>query len=265
MRRPQCIIMILLSVGSWSSILGSTSRSRSTPCALKPRQVQFASHLLHWLVGLVVKAFALGMADLGFNFHFLHGEFSWSSDTSDAKIGTPVATLPCIWCYRVSAGTGWPGVSVSWLGEIANLICNLISVWQHIDLSEQIRPWDTLAFYCDVKQPTNSHLTLLHGSCSGQQICTPCLGDLAVRHPPQELFCCIMLQAIICYCSYVRCLWCVCMLLFIGIVQRSWACLTWKSAKEIKSLLLSLRATDPATKPSFPLQLFVGWVEPLDE
>ena len=31
----------------------------------------------------------------------------------------------------------------------------LISVWQHVKLSEQIRPWDTLARCWDVKQPTN--------------------------------------------------------------------------------------------------------------
>ena len=30
-----------------------------------------------------------------------------------------------------------------------------ISVWQHAKLSEQIRPWDTLACFWDVKQPTN--------------------------------------------------------------------------------------------------------------
>ena len=30
----------------------------------------------------------------------------------DFKIGTPVATLPDAWRYRVSAGTGWPGVSI---------------------------------------------------------------------------------------------------------------------------------------------------------
>ena len=31
-----------------------------------------------------------------------------------------------------------------------------ISVWQHVNLSEQIRPWDTLACCWDVKQPTIS-------------------------------------------------------------------------------------------------------------
>ena len=50
--------------------------------------------------------------------------FSWSSHTSDLKIGTPVATLPGAWRYRVSAGTGRPDVSTLWLGEVESLICN---------------------------------------------------------------------------------------------------------------------------------------------
>ena len=40
------------------------------------------------------------------------GIFLGSSHTSDLKIGTPVTTLPGAWCYRVSAGTGRPGVSI---------------------------------------------------------------------------------------------------------------------------------------------------------
>ena len=40
------------------------------------------------------------------------GIFPGSSHTSDLKIGTPVAILPGAWRYRVSAGTGWPGVSI---------------------------------------------------------------------------------------------------------------------------------------------------------
>ena len=40
------------------------------------------------------------------------GIFSGSSHTSDLKIGTPVATLPGAWRYRVSAGTGRLGVSI---------------------------------------------------------------------------------------------------------------------------------------------------------
>ena len=64
--------------------------------------------LRHRLVGLVVKASALRAEGPGFE----SGIFSGSSHTSDLKIGTPVATLPGAWCYRVSAGTGWPGVSI---------------------------------------------------------------------------------------------------------------------------------------------------------
>ena len=40
------------------------------------------------------------------------GIFSGSSHTSDLNIGTPVATLQGAWRYRVSAGTGRPGVSI---------------------------------------------------------------------------------------------------------------------------------------------------------
>ena len=40
------------------------------------------------------------------------GIFSGSSHTRDLKIGTPAATLPEAWRYRVGAGTGWPGVSI---------------------------------------------------------------------------------------------------------------------------------------------------------
>ena len=37
---------------------------------------------------------------------------SGSSHTSDLNIGTPLSTLPGTWRDRVSAGTGWPGVSI---------------------------------------------------------------------------------------------------------------------------------------------------------
>ena len=66
-----------------------------------------------------------------------------------------MATLPGTWRYTVSAGTGRPGVSILWLGEVKVWSATCISVWQHVKLSEQIRPWDTLACCWDVKQPTN--------------------------------------------------------------------------------------------------------------
>ena len=45
------------------------------------------------------------------------GSFFRISHTSDLKIGTPVTAVPGAWHYRVSVGTGWPGVSILWLYE----------------------------------------------------------------------------------------------------------------------------------------------------
>ena len=63
------------------------------------------------LVGLVVRRPPRERKIPGSNPAFA-GIFSGSSHTSDSKIGTPVATLPNAWRYRVSAGTGRPGVSI---------------------------------------------------------------------------------------------------------------------------------------------------------
>ena len=82
---------------------------------------QFPHYKYNRLVGLVVKA--LGAEDLGFESCFQR-DFSRLSHTSDLKTGTPVATLSGAWHYRVRAGTGWPGVSVLWLGEVESWICN---------------------------------------------------------------------------------------------------------------------------------------------
>ena len=65
----------------------------------------------HCLVDLVVKASASRAEDPGFESR-LRRDFSGSSHTGDLKLGTPVATLPGAWCYRVSTGTGQPGVSI---------------------------------------------------------------------------------------------------------------------------------------------------------
>ena len=51
-------------------------------------------------------------ADSMFDSCFLHGDISGLSHTSDLKTGTPMATLPGVWHYRVSAGTGQLGVSI---------------------------------------------------------------------------------------------------------------------------------------------------------
>ena len=63
------------------------------------------------LVGLVVRHPPREWKIMGSN-PTCAGIFSGSSHTSDLKIGTPVATLPDAWRYRVSTGTGRPGVSI---------------------------------------------------------------------------------------------------------------------------------------------------------
>ena len=75
------------------------------------------------LAGLVVKASASRTEDPGFEFR-LRRDFSGSRHTSDLKIGTSAAIPPGVWHYRVSAGTGRPGVSILCLGKVESLICN---------------------------------------------------------------------------------------------------------------------------------------------
>ena len=79
--------------------------------------------LTNRLVGLVVRRPPRERKVPGSN-PACDGIFSGSSHTCDLNIGTPVATLPGAWRYRVSAGTGRPGVSILWLGEMESWICN---------------------------------------------------------------------------------------------------------------------------------------------
>ena len=72
-----------------------------------------------------------------------------------------MATLPGAWRYRVSTGTGGPvSVYCDWVRWKVWSVTS-ISLWQHVKLSVQIRPWDTLACCLDIKQPTNQQ-TIRH-------------------------------------------------------------------------------------------------------
>ena len=71
----------------------------------------------------MVKLFTLRAEGLGFESRLRH-EFPGFSHTNNLKTGTPVPTLPGAWYYRVSAGAGWPGISILWLGVMESLICN---------------------------------------------------------------------------------------------------------------------------------------------
>ena len=75
----------------------------------RPRLQRFL--LSDRLVGLVVKGLRQERKIRGSN-PAGDGIFPGSSHASDSKIGTPVATLPGAWRYRVSAETGQPGVSI---------------------------------------------------------------------------------------------------------------------------------------------------------
>ena len=63
------------------------------------------------LVDPVVKASASRAEDPGFE-SSLRRDFSRSGHTSDLEVGTPVATLPGAWRYKVNAANGLPVVSI---------------------------------------------------------------------------------------------------------------------------------------------------------
>ena len=72
------------------------------------------------LVCHVVKMSAWGAEDPVFECRF-QWDFSGSSQTSDLKIGIPVATLRGDWLHKITASTGWPCISTLWLGEVESL------------------------------------------------------------------------------------------------------------------------------------------------
>ena len=93
-------------------------------------------------------------------------DFLGSSHTSDLKFGTPVATLPGAWHYRVSTGTGRPGVSILWLGEVERLICNFC-----LSVAARIIVW---------ADPSVRYTSLFAGTLSSQQTNKPM--STAVMH-----------------------------------------------------------------------------------
>ena len=95
-----------------------------------------------------------GAEDPGFE-SCLWWKFSGSRHTSDLNTGTPVAILPDALHSRVSTGIGWASVSILWLSQMECWSATSISVWQHVNLSEQIYLWETLACCWDAKQASN--------------------------------------------------------------------------------------------------------------
>ena len=115
----------------------------------------------------------------------LQHRYSGSSHTSDLKIGTPVATLPGAWHYRISTGTGWPCVSILWLGEMESLICNFyLSVAAHtiVWADPSLRYTSMLLGHLASKQETNqSHTQDWCINHQGSGV-VQCVWLLQVRH-----------------------------------------------------------------------------------
>ena len=130
----------------------------------------------HWPSG---KAFALRAEDSGFNSRLRRDFFRGRVIPGTQKLA--LQWLPC----------QAPGVLVSALGLVGlvSVYCDMVrekvwsatsvSVWQHVKSSEQIRPWDTLACYWDVKQPKNNLSPPWWSKCDTQY-----LKSLPTYHSP---------------------------------------------------------------------------------
>ena len=128
---------IICNTGGYRNLRSFTPHSRHTPS------------LALWY-GILLR-----ISRPGFNSPFCHGFFSRSTRTSVLKTGTPVAVLPGPWCCRVSAETGWTGVSILWPGDRKfdlQLVCHCGSTCNFPCRSV---PWDTLACCWGVKQSTS--------------------------------------------------------------------------------------------------------------
>ena len=113
------------------------------------------------LIGLVDKASASRAEIPGLN-PACAEIFPGSSHTSDLK--SALRWLPCQAPSAVGSVLGLVGpVSVycDWV-RWKVWSATSISVWQHVKLSEQIRPGDTLACCWNAKQPTNKNSSTYH-------------------------------------------------------------------------------------------------------
>ena len=104
--------------------------------------------------------------------------------------------LPGAWHYRLSTGTGWPSITILWLGEMRSLICSFCFREEAWKLVYAGSPLDTLVCWTDVKQPTNNYflstiITSCHPAYQAHLICnfyfsvaahTIAWADLSLRH-----------------------------------------------------------------------------------
>ena len=84
--------------------------------------------------------------------------------------------------YRVGAGTGWPGVSILWLAELASFICNfrlVVGVRKSVVSADHGITYRLVGFVVKAPASCVEDSRYLHGDLSGSshtsdlQICSP--------------------------------------------------------------------------------------------
>ena len=162
-----------------------------------------------------------------------------------------MVTLPGIWHDTVSARTGWPGISILWLGEADSLICNFyLSVATHTTVWADPF-WDTLACYWNVYQPTNNNKPRMEIASSVVQVHSlSCIPEPWNLPPAQLKFTHFILLTTLYLSSLLRegeresvcvCVWggggggvCVCVWERDGVWGKGgWAGLVWVDAGEL--------------------------------
>ena len=113
-------------------------------------------------------------------------------------------------------------------------------MWQHVKLSEQIRPWDTPAYCWDVKQPTNKHSFVVKKL--GVQYFGFYLCNLSPGSPFDPPLC-------VCLCVRVReCVFmCVCVCVWVCVCECVCVCVcvcVWKGRERVFSQILTVRMKD---------------------
>ena len=103
-------------------------------------------------------------------------------------MGTPVAIVPGVWRYRVSVGTGWPGVSILRLDEVESWIC---SFYVSVAASEIVWADPSLRYTSMLvgRQATNKQ-TILRSVCQPWMPCTPYMPGIEGRTLHCFLGCC---------------------------------------------------------------------------
>ena len=147
--------MIIISIQVHVQLLNVCIHATSTITLYVLIATEYVLRIYAWASPLWPNVSASRAEDPGFESR-LRRDFWGSSHTNDLKLALQL--LPCQAAGIIIIG------SVLGLGGPVSVYCDwvrwkvwsatVISVWQHVKLSKQIRPWDTLTCCWDIKQPT---------------------------------------------------------------------------------------------------------------